>query len=79
MTPEELVRKVEALADAGAVRMVAQRGAGKALSGTKVRGHRLQYRDGLLRVQGPAAPQVARVLSERMGEGAQRAVRENLS
>lgn len=77
MTPDELVKVLDRLQDAGRLR-AGDLGVRKAAAGVKARGHRIAGSESTLRVSGPRAGAVASVLSARVGAAARESLRRAL-
>lgn len=69
MTPDELVKVLDRLQDAGRLR-ASDLGARKAMGGVKARGHRIAGSESTFRVSGPRAGVVARSVAVRIGTAA---------
>ena len=77
MTPDELVKVLDRLQDAGRLR-ASDLGARKAMGGVKARGHRIAGSESTFRVSGPRAGVVAMAVSARVGAAAQESLRRAL-
>lgn len=79
MRPDEFAKAIRDLAARMDVAVEAgQMAARNSLAGVKVRGHRMGMGQSAVRIQGPAAPQVAVEVQRRMGRAAEKATREAL-
>ena len=76
VSPEQLVAALSRLADVSDRQDRARAGGVKAMEHVKARGHRIWAKGGKVVIAGPAAPQVALEVKDRMARGAVKALRE---
>ena len=76
---ERLIAELQRLRDVGArAPEIVQKGARKALTGYRVRGHVIRMNGSRIRVTGPQAPAVAQNVAKKAGRGAQDALNKEL-